>query len=237
MERVNKILVIPDVHGRDFWEAAVNAFKDDVDKIVFTGDYHDPYEDEGITREKSIENFEKILTFFEANKDKTVMLIGNHDLHYLFSIRMGTSRFDRENYQRLYEMFNEYENDFRIAYEAEIGNKKYLFSHAGFMKEWYDIYAEDIGEPTVENLNKLIKTSEGVNALCAVSHYRGSFDNTGSIIWSDVRERFNKDDSQVEGWYQVFGHTQLRQPIVLEDWACIDCRRAFIIDSEGFKEV
>ena len=35
-----KILIIPDVHGRTFWESALKS--GDYEKIVFLGDYTDP---------------------------------------------------------------------------------------------------------------------------------------------------------------------------------------------------
>ena len=37
---MTKILIIPDVHGRNFWKEPCNNWKG---KIVFLGDYHDPY--------------------------------------------------------------------------------------------------------------------------------------------------------------------------------------------------
>lgn len=42
-----RILVVPDVHGRTFWKKPVNKYIDQVDRIVFLGDYLDPYRDEG----------------------------------------------------------------------------------------------------------------------------------------------------------------------------------------------
>ena len=38
-----KILVIPDVHGRRFWKRPLERYIKKVDKIVFLGDYFDPY--------------------------------------------------------------------------------------------------------------------------------------------------------------------------------------------------
>ena len=37
---MNKILVIPDLHGRGFWKEPCNNWEG---KIIFLGDYHDPY--------------------------------------------------------------------------------------------------------------------------------------------------------------------------------------------------
>ena len=46
------ILIIPDVHGRLFWKKAVET--GDYEKVVFLGDYVDPYELEGITDEEAL---------------------------------------------------------------------------------------------------------------------------------------------------------------------------------------
>ena len=44
-----KLLVIPDIHGETFWREPVQRYIDQVDRIVFLGDYLDPYRDEGKT--------------------------------------------------------------------------------------------------------------------------------------------------------------------------------------------
>ena len=41
------IIIIPDLHGREFWRKAVNELPEDA-HVVFLGDYLDPYEDEWI---------------------------------------------------------------------------------------------------------------------------------------------------------------------------------------------
>ena len=43
-----KILVLPDIHGRKFWEEPCKHIED-YDKIVFLGDYMDPYDFEHIS--------------------------------------------------------------------------------------------------------------------------------------------------------------------------------------------
>ena len=77
---MSKILVIPDVHGRPFWKQAVEKYGDEVDRIIFLGDYLDRYENEDISRKQERENFKEILDFKLENKDKVVMLLGNHKI-------------------------------------------------------------------------------------------------------------------------------------------------------------
>ena len=76
-------LILPDIHGRTFWvEPCKN--KDNYDKIIFLGDYLDPYLFENISEEKAIENFKKIIHFKKKNTDKVILLLGNHDCPYAF---------------------------------------------------------------------------------------------------------------------------------------------------------
>lgn len=60
-----------------------------------------------------------------------------------------------------------------------------------------------------------------------MSWERGGIDKTGSPIWHDVRE-FDVDETH----FQCFSHTQLKdKPIKMDNWACVDVRRPFIIDT------
>ena len=62
MEKGIKILIIPDVHGRDFWKEPVTRTLQETDaRICFLGDYHDPYPqefhyDENLL-DRSVDNF------------------------------------------------------------------------------------------------------------------------------------------------------------------------------------
>jgi predicted phosphodiesterase len=77
---MSKILVIPDVHGRSFWKEATEKYDQECEKIIFLGDYVDPYQDEGFTRKDAIRTLEEIIEFKLENKDKVVMLLGNHKI-------------------------------------------------------------------------------------------------------------------------------------------------------------
>ena len=56
-----KILVIPDVHGRYFWKEPVKKYFDTVDRVVFLGDYLDPYEGEEGLADDIFENMMEIV--------------------------------------------------------------------------------------------------------------------------------------------------------------------------------
>ena len=196
-----KILVIPDVHGRKFWKNAVSLYENDCDKIIFLGDYLDPYEWEGITRKEAISNFEEIIEYKRNNKDKVILLLGNHDMHYYAKEFHTRSRYDSSNAYHISDDFNKNRSLFQLAYEEKIGDKNFLFTHAGVMNSWVKRNEKVIGTPTVESLNHLLEIPDGIKILTDVSNYRTWFgDETGSIVWSDMREKQdNPKDADVEG--------------------------------------
>lgn len=87
----NKILIIPDVHGRTFWKYAIDNI-DKYDKVIFLGDYLDPYFWEVISFDFAISNFKEIIKFKRDNMDKVILLKGNHDWHYISLQFMDCSR-------------------------------------------------------------------------------------------------------------------------------------------------
>ena len=232
-----KILIIPDVHGRTFWKEAVEKHAEECDKIIFLGDYLDPYPWENITRKQAIWNFEDIIKYKEENKEKVILLLGNHDLPYFDSHFHTRSRYDSSNAWHIREDFNTHRSLFDMAYETTINDKTYLFTHAGLLKSWYTQHQKTIGELTVPNLNVLKDFPKGIEILTQVSGLRGGFGRCGSMVWSDVMEKADSED--IEGVYQIFGHSQQEEhPIITKTWACLDCRRAFILTEDGgFQEI
>ena len=72
-----KALVLPDIHGRTFWKEPSKRVKE-YDKVIFLGDYFDPYPFEGNSVEEAIVNFKEIIGFEKENREKVVLLLGNH---------------------------------------------------------------------------------------------------------------------------------------------------------------
>lgn len=244
---MTKLLIIPDVHSRVFWKEATEKYDQECDKIIFLGDYLDPYLDEGITRKEAIRTLEEVIEYKLNNKDKTVLLLGNHCLHYFIKSFPRSTRYDSSNAYKIRELYCQHKHLFKLAHEETINNKKYLFTHAGLMNSWIERNKDIIGEPTVDSLNHLLDNPRGISALSDFSNYRSWFgEDSGSIVWSDVREKIDLNnslesniipnaDSIVEGYdYQIFGHTlQNKDPIITDKWGCLDCRKAFILDEDG----
>lgn len=220
--KYNKILIVPDVHGRDFWKKAYDLI-DKVDKVVFLGDYMDPYGYEGITYEQAINNFREIIKFAKVNKDKVVLLLGNHDWVYIDTSVIKGSRYDFEHSN---EISKEFEHENWDLFKQVYVFNKYIFSHAPIRQEWLD--AHNL------TLSKLENMDFPLSSLNDLSDFRGGYSDYGSCVWSDIRETsplFGKGE-----YYQITGHTQLQEyPIIYKDVADLDVRRCFILNLETNK--
>ena len=118
-----------------------------------------------------------------------------------------------------------------MAYEINADDRRYLFTHAGITKEWYNLHHSLIGDCTTENLQSLLHTPNGIEALAELGAERGGHDKWGSIIWADVAEM--ELTEPLPGTYQIFGHTLDSEPIITNNWACLDCAQAFVLDSDA----
>lgn len=208
---MNRIIVIPDIHGRNFWKGVLKKYPiEECDKIVFLGDYLDPYDFENISVEKALENFKEIIEFKRKYSEKVVLLFGNHDIYYYLKIE-GPSRYCRK-YRKVIENLYEMNRDcFQLAYETE----KTLFTHSGYIEGWEETVQKyfDIDlHHSADSINSLLdgeigddNISKGIKALMIVSRERGGRFNYGSCIWADLNEHnYNRS---YDGKFQVFGHT------------------------------
>lgn len=227
------MIIIPDIHGRTFWKAAVEQAATD-EKIIFLGDYLDPYPPEGITRNQAIENFKEIIEFKKANDNNVILLLGNHDVHY-FIVNASGSRRDNSNRHKIRDIFNENRYLFNLCYLEEINNTKYLFSHAGIIPKWAEENNIDINdiEKTVYTLNWMFENigKDMEILLDQVGPIRGGLNSCGSIVWADINEHVA--NYQFKDVYQIFGHTQLQAEYIGTNIACLDRRDAFRLDDNG----
>ena len=217
---MSKILIVPDVHGRPFWHRAMELV-DQVNQIVFLGDYLDPYQYEGISFDEAFEEFNEILEFKKEYPDLVTLLVGNHDMHYIIDEFMNCSRRNIEMQGQLHELYNSNLDLFKLIHTED----DWIFSHAGVYKEWMDKY-----EFELEDLN--LKTFLGSHwpALEDLSWYRGGYNSVGSCIWADIRESVKNE--LFPRYKQVVGHTQLNdKPIITDSIICVDVRRCFILDT------
>lgn len=257
-------LLIPDIHGRAFWKEALEKYnKENYPNltIVFLGDYVDPYEFEGVSRQDAIDNFQEIIDVAKSD-NRIHLLIGNHDMHYWYDAEYK-SRVDSKNYNKIKDMFLQNFTLFNVAYEETINEKKYLYTHAGVSSFWLQhlqfvgkmalsMHIDRLREEQVEfceflsnftlsadNLNQLKLNFQGQANLWMASYARGGDNSCGSCIWEDWSEWLYKG-MEIKGLWQIFGHSRWSKgnpdDIGIDrrrHIACIDTASAWTITDKG----
>lgn len=262
---MSKVLVIPDIHGRKFWREAVSKNANKVDKVIFLGDYLDPYYNEinGNPNLMECNNFcdyqnllkmlENIIELRKNNPNKYILLTGNHTDSYIWSNFQAATRTDYNNWKKYHKFFSENLDLFNLVWiENDV-----IFSHAGISQGWandflynsmkYDEGAELERDSVVFETARVLKDTPlkdfnkyYIDAISYISRYRGGDMFYGSCEWADLNEHIEKiisyenntfEAKGEKGIYQIFGHTQLLKPLISDKWACLDCRKAFIIDT------
>ncbi|MDR3260291.1 MAG: metallophosphoesterase [Tannerella sp.] len=229
---MNEVLIVPDIHGRKFWEPAL----DYPGEVIFLGDYTDPYAYEGFNQEDACRALQKIVAYKMQNPDRVTLLIGNHELHY-YDKQFRCSRFDEMYYERYHAILTGETTAglFQVCKQKE----NYLFIHAGITKGWYDLHADELqslGDCLEEQINRLFR--QRIEAFYEASRYRGGFSEHGSPLWADVQEHFSEAESFNDLLTQVIGHTQLTgdAPFIREHIRLLDNRRLYLLRNDTFEE-
>lgn len=147
-----KIIALGDTHGRSLWKEIVSKHAD-ADKIVFIGDYFDTHGG-GYSANRQIENFKDIIAFKKANMDKVVLLLGNHDFHYLSDVGEQYSGFQWHYRQDINDVLQPAVDEGLI--QMSFVYDKYVFTHAGVTKTWVKNSGVDV-DNLQESINELFK--------------------------------------------------------------------------------
>lgn len=207
LKTFKRILVIPDVHGTNYWKEAV---KDNtVCKIVFLGDYFDSY---NIPINTQIKNFLQILELKKEFPDKVVLLIGNHDYHYFPNIDCTTtSGFNSITRLHVEPILNENRKYFQVSYQ----DSNLLFTHAGVSETFLNLHVKDYNKDTIaECLNALWEYKPTAFEFNGINPYGD--DVQQSPLW--IREfSLIKDSVNLKkyGLIQIVGHTKRKKIDVL----------------------
>ena len=96
-----KLIAIGDIHGRTIWQEIIEA--QSFDTLIFIGDYFDSKED--IDPESQMVNFIEICRLKRANPDKVILLLGNHDYHYLDGVGEEYSDFQADYFDPVNKLY------------------------------------------------------------------------------------------------------------------------------------
>ena len=246
MNKDIRILIIPDVHGREFWREPVKEVLEKTNaRVVFLGDYLDCYPNEFRHNENykeiAIFNFNEIINLKKEFSNRITLLLGNHDLGYRFDLYICDCRTDYHNYERIRNLFIENKDIFQLADEEYVAGKHYILSHAGIHKGYVKYAFPDEFESITESnvvdyFNNAYLTEEPnvIRTLGMYDIYRGygGYDY-GSLVWADFNSWVKENDGYS---YNIFGHTQMIHGcggLIKENFALLDCAQAFIINELG----
>ena len=203
-----RVITIGDIHGSTLWK---DVKVDEYDKVIFMGDYTDHWT---YTDQHILKNLSEIIVLKEINPDKVVLLLGNHDLQYMFGGRLHScSGFRPQMQPTLYELFTEKKDLFQAAYyyKAEKGTE-WLWTHAGVSAPWYATrFMHVIEKMGIENENlgdQLNLAFESyMKELFDVGYERYGNHPNGGPFWADRSETQHDPLPNIN---QIIGHTKLK---------------------------
>lgn len=204
--------VIPDLHGHDTWKKFVNENMH-LDKFIFLGDYVD---NRNGSNESIWNNLADIIEFKKSYPDKVELLIGNHDIQYIFDGKFQYTGYRPHALQGLKILFGDNKHLFKMAYQY----KNYLFTHAGVSNKWYEFHKQEFLDFNNKYLGGVFRLSDTFNAMYETNQRDVLFEISnartknkiegryGGILWADISE--TRED-YLDGYHQIVGHTFVNQ--------------------------
>jgi len=179
-----KICAIGDIHGRDYWRYIPYQ---DFDKVIFLGDYCDSFDK---SNEDILKSLRDVIKLKNSNMDKFILLLGNHDLQYLFSPQKHKCSGYRESmYIELHDLFRSNQDLFKPIHVID----NYIFSHAGICTPWLNKIVAVTGSQInsdFSNLESIITRLFNArhDVLFEVGRSRGGMSRVGGIFWADLMD-------------------------------------------------
>lgn len=195
---MSKIVVIGDIHGCDRWKDLVHMHPD-ATEFVFIGDYFDSF---SRNHAECIFNFKEIIEWKESTDIKVTMLIGNHDFHYMSECGGRYGGWSAWHAAEIGELLRVNKHHLQVAYQYD----KYLFTHAGVSKEWYEANFPEDGD-IVDQINDLWSYDKRPFNHSGMEMY-GNYDGEGPMwIRPEALRRNMLNDTIV----QIAGHTHMQK--------------------------
>jgi hypothetical protein len=209
-----KIIALGDTHGRIHWKNIV-AKETDADKIVFIGDYFDTHYD--VSVDQQIQNFIDILNFKKENVDKVILLIGNHDFHYLKGAQ--------ETYSG-YQKFKAIDINEVLEPAVSIGllqmcyvYEDFVFTHAGLTKTWCENNDINLSELEDSVNRRFMSNIESFRFTYGDNFSNSGNDVTQPPIWVRIPSLLK---NKLDGYRFVVGHTTIEELTITDSLIGID---------------
>jgi len=197
-----KTLVLGDTHGRPYWKDIV--LNEQPDRVIFIGDYFDAYDD--YTAAEQMHNFKEIIEYKESNKTEVIMMIGNHDYHYMRGVDEHYSGYQFGARPAIEQLLEDNKQHMQMCYQMD----DYLFSHAGVSYDWLIINKWEGWESVEEKVNDLWEYTPRVFGFAGWNPYGDSVISSPIWIRPKSLQQANYDTLRTS-LIQVVGHTQQDQ--------------------------
>ncbi len=209
-----KIIALGDTHGRTHWKNIV-AKETDADKIVFIGDYFDTHYD--VSVDQQIQNFIDILNFKKENVDKVILLIGNHDFHYLKGAQETYSGYQKFKAVDINEVLEPAVSTglLQMCYVYE----DYVFTHAGLTKTWCENNDINLSELEDSVNRRFMSNIESFRFTYGDNFSNSGNDVTQPPIWVRIPSLLK---NKLDGYRFVVGHTTIEELTITDSLIGID---------------
>ncbi len=194
-----KTLILGDIHGHNSWEEIIK--KEKPNKTIFLGDYVDTF-DPKTTSEMQINNLERILDYKEKRGDKCILLLGNHDYHYIAKHNIRYSGFNFYTRRLMATILDRFLSNVQLIYVDK--KNKTIYSHAGVSNYWLENVAKCGLDEVNEKLDLQGKEID-FNFLTGYNMYGDTISQ--SPIWIRPNALM---ESAIENYNQIVGHTHMK---------------------------
>lgn len=209
-----KRIILGDPHGR--WEPIKKIYdKEKPNEVIILGDYFDSFNIDAYTQRECYDNIINLRKeHLSQHKGRFIMLIGNHDMHYMdekFGRCSGWNPLTCS--QASYPLCRDWDAEIlKITFIDELN--KTIYSHAGVSQHWFNswIKSNSLGD---------INTIE-IKAFCFTyknggDYYGSSSYNSPLWIRPENLKKYPYKDNEGCIWSQIFGHTEPGAPMHWEE--------------------
>ena len=200
---MSKTLVIGDLHGRPYWMNIIS--KEKPNRVIFIGDYFDSYNDYTVVEQ--IHNFKEIIEYKESGDADVIMLIGNHDYHYMRGVTEYYSGYQAGARPAIEQLLDDNKHHLDIIYQFNY----FLFSHAGVSYDWLVKHGWDEKSNVTDYVKDTWLYKPNSFMFDGYDPYGDS--KISSPIWIRPKslQKSNKDIELKNKYIQIVGHTQQKQ--------------------------
>ena len=228
---MKKRIVIGDLHGRYGYLHDAYSYEDP-DEVILLGDYFDSWDIWPEDQEKSWKSvLELRKDHLAKNRGPWIMLLGNHDTHYLPMWPGRCSGWNQDTEFRMQSRLSRSLDDgiLRMAWiDTDI---KTIYSHAGLSHTWFETWLSG-------SLGNIETVTFDAFRFVGADPYGDDPRNSPQWIrpGSLMTDPYHDESGHI--WDQIFGHTESMSPLVwskvgkddkMGEFWCIDCLPKFYL--------